>query len=276
MPELPEVETIRRGLSKIIIGRTISDVQVRQAKLRWPVDAGKLSALATGQPIASVKRRAKYLLLELGNQANLVFHLGMSGRLLVFTKKRPPEKHDHVLFHFSDGAELCFNDPRRFGMVDVILPAELDTYPRFRNLGVEPLDENVDPEQIFGQISASKRSVKTVLMDAAVIAGVGNIYANEALFHAGIHPACAMNQLSLQQWRTLFSCVRDVLQQAVAMGGTTLNDFLDSSGNPGYFQQTLAVYGREDLPCPRCHQPIRRIVQTGRSSFFCSHCQSCP
>jgi len=113
MPELPEVETIRRGLSKIIIGRTISDVQVRQTKLRWPVDTGKLSALVTGQPVTSVKRRAKYLLLELGNQANLVFHLGMSGRLLMFTQRRPPEKHDHVLFHFSDGAELCFNDPRR-------------------------------------------------------------------------------------------------------------------------------------------------------------------
>ncbi len=275
MPELPEVETICRGLAKNLPGRRIESIEVRQSRLRWPVDARKLAALAVGQKVVNVRRRAKYLLIGLANETTLIMHLGMSGRLLLFSARREPEKHDHVLFYFSDGAELCFHDPRRFGMVDIALPTELETYPRFRNLGIEPLEESIDPQRVYEKVASSRRAIKAVLMDATLIVGVGNIYANEALFFAGIHPACPVNKLSPDKWDTLFACVRDVLRKAVAMGGTTLNDFLDSEGSPGYFQQTLAVYGRENQPCPRCGHPVERIVQTGRSSFFCPVCQAC-
>jgi len=272
MPELPEVETIRRALDVHLSGCKLERVLVRENRLRWPVDEGKMECLA-GCRILAVTRRAKYLLFNLKDY-RLIIHLGMSGRLLYLNSEQPFEKHDHVLFYFEDGSELRFRDPRRFGMVDVFPTTALRTYPRLIHLGLEPLASSTRAVALFNRARKLKRPIKNLLMDATFIVGVGNIYASEALFHARIHPQTPAGCLSEQHWRTLLRQVRRVLRKAIEKGGTTLNDFVNSNGETGYFQLSLAVYGREGEPCERCQSKIRRIVQVGRSSFFCPECQS--
>lgn len=275
MPELPEVETIRRALSKHLIGRRIETVRVREPRLRWPVDTKRLTRLVTGRPISDIGRRAKYLHIELGENT-LILHLGMSGRLLYHSAPPSLEKHDHVIFTFDDGDEMRFRDPRRFGMIEAIATAEIATYPRFVHLGVEPLANGTRAPKLFEQARKLQRPVKNLLMDATFIVGVGNIYANEALFYAGIHPQTPASHLGLNDWKRLLRQVRAVLRKAIAKGGTTLNDFVDSNGEIGYFQLSLAVYGREGEACPRCGSAIQRITQVGRSTFFCPTCQQEP
>ncbi len=273
MPELPEVETIRRALAANLPGRQVIRVLVRDARLRWPVVADRLKKLVTGKQIVAVARRAKYLLVELAGGDHLIIHLGMSGRLLFLTSDQPFEKHDHIVFTFADGAQLRFRDPRRFGMVDAVPAAELATYPRLASLGMEPLAKSTSHAALFARAKRLQRPIKNLLMDSTFLVGVGNIYASEALFYAQIHPETPSLALSEEHWRTLLGQVRRVLRKAIAKGGTTLNDFVDSNGETGYFQLSLAVYGREKQPCPRCKSEIARVVQVGRSSFFCPKCQ---
>lgn len=274
MPELPEVETVRRGLQRVMIGKTISEIHIHETRLRFPVKPRSLRKWIARQSITAVERRAKYVLCRMSNDAHLVIHLGMSGRLLWCNAARELEKHDHIQFVLEDGDELRFRDPRRFGLVDAIAPGKLEDYVHFRHLGIEPFSAAFTPEVLFEQTRGLTRPIKNYLMDANKIAGVGNIYANEALFRVGIHPEQAAGKLQLRDWQKLVKALRKILETAIASGGTTLNDFYNSDGEMGYFQQHLKVYSREGEPCATCGATIRRIVQLGRSSYFCPKCQS--
>ncbi len=274
MPELPEVETVKRGLEKNIVGKTIERLEVRQIKLRWPVDKKLLTMRTKGGTIVKIGRRAKYLCIHLSNDWVVIVHLGMTGNLLIKTQQQAPQKHDHLRFFFTDGVEMRFRDPRKFGMVEIVEATKLETYARFAHLGPEPLADATSAASLYEKASKLKRPIKNLLMDASFLVGVGNIYASEALFYARIHPKTPANKLSKKQWTKLFDEIRAVLQSAIEKGGTTLNDFVDSKGETGYFQLTLAVYGREGEPCPNCQAPIERMVQTGRSSFYCPTCQT--
>lgn len=274
MPELPEVETVKNGLRQNIVGKTIARVDVRDARLRWPVDTPKLQALLPGRAITVVDRKAKYLIVQLEGDFTLIMHLGMSGRILLYSDAPELHKHDHVVFGFSDGSEMRFRDPRRFGMVDICAVDELPQHKLFAKLGVEPLSPDLTGEVLKKRAGAARKPIKNLLMDAHFIVGVGNIYANEALYQASIHPLTAADQLVERDWQHLLEKVQAVLRQAIEMGGTTLNDFVNSSGDPGYFQQELGVYDREGEPCLRCGATIERIVLVGRSTYFCPKCQA--
>ncbi|NIR47138.1 bifunctional DNA-formamidopyrimidine glycosylase/DNA-(apurinic or apyrimidinic site) lyase [candidate division KSB1 bacterium] len=273
MPELPEVETIRRALSKHVLGKRFQRVLVRDRRLRWPVDELKLRQGIIGQEITRIDRRAKYLLIRLKDDRTLIIHLGMSGKLLLLANSTPFEKHDHVIFYFDDGTELRFRDTRRFGMVDMIHENEMAAYPRFVNLGYEPLARKTTAEVLFERAKSLKKPIKNLLMDANFIVGVGNIYANEALFYAGIHPQKPAYQLGKGDWQRLLHELRGVLRRAIRKGGTTLTDFVDSNGDTGYFQLSLAVYGKTGETCPRCQSIIEKFVQVGRSTYVCPGCQ---
>jgi formamidopyrimidine-DNA glycosylase len=273
MPELPEVETIRRGLKRVLIGETIRRIKIHETRMRQPLNARKLRRLIAGQSVRALHRRAKYLLCEMENGAHLVLHLGMSGRLLYCEKSRPLEKHDHVRFIFNNGCELRFCDPRRFGMVDAVPPDKLRDYLHFQNLGIEPLSPELTAAYLYERAHGLSRPIKNFLMDGSVVVGVGNIYASESLFRAGISPNKPSGKLRREEWESLVQAVRETLKLAIASGGTTLNDFHNSDGEMGYFQQHLMVYGRAGEPCHVCGSKIRRLVQAGRSSFYCPRCQ---
>jgi formamidopyrimidine-DNA glycosylase len=272
MPELPEVETIRRALSADLPGKKIRRILVRDARLRWPVQKRKLSELVVDNEISNVSRRAKYLLIGFQNDVHLIMHLGMSGRVLLLREKKTFDKHDHVIFYFNDRSQMRFRDPRRFGMVEAV-GGDIDAHPRLANLGYEPLGRTTRSARLFEKANNLKRPIKNLLMDANFIVGVGNIYASEALFRAGIHPAMPSNLLSSSDWQRLLTNIRRVLNKAIQKGGTTLNDFVNSNGEMGYFQLSLAVYDREGQPCPKCRSKIERVVQVGRSTYFCGRCQ---
>lgn len=273
MPELPEVETIRRGLERVLVGQTIRKIKIRETRFRQPVNAAKLRKLVSGQQVEALHRRSKYLLCELRNRAHLVIHLGMSGRLLYCEKVVPRQKHDHIQFVFNNGYELRFCDPRRFGMVDAVPPGGLTDYFHFQNLGPEPLSPQFTAAYIAGRAKKLSRPIKNFLMDGAVVVGVGNIYASESLFRAGIRPQKPSGKLSSSEWEKLVRAVRATLKRAIKKGGTTFNDFHNSDGEMGYFQQELMVYDRAGEPCRVCRHKIHRMVQAGRSSFYCPRCQ---
>ncbi len=273
MPELPEVETVRRALQQHVPGKRIERILVRDSRLRWPVDETRLQQLVAGQTIRDIKRRAKYLLVEMEQNSTLIMHLGMSGKLLLLSSSPAFDKHDHVIFYFDNGSELRFRDTRRFGMVDAIPPGELSRYPRLVNLGVEPLARGTRAEILYDCAHKLQRPIKNLLMDANFMVGVGNIYANEALFHARIHPQTPAAKLSSEDWQTLLASIRKVLRKAIRKGGTTLTDFVDSNGEMGYFQLSLAVYGRDEQPCLVCGSGIVKKIQVGRSTYFCPECQ---
>jgi formamidopyrimidine-DNA glycosylase len=273
MPELPEVETIRSGLERVLIGQTVRQIKIRETRLRQPVNVSKLKKWIAGQKVEALQRRAKYLLCELGNHAHLVIHLGMSGRLLYCEKNLPLQKHDHIQFVFNNGHELRFCDPRRFGLVDAVPPGALRDYKHFLNLGPEPLLPEFTAEYLAERAQRLSRPIKNFLMDAAVVVGVGNIYASESLFRAGINPKKPSGQLRRSEWKKLARAVRKTLALSIAAGGTTINDFYNSDGESGYFQKHLMVYDRAGEPCEACKSKIKRIVQAGRSSFYCPRCQ---
>ncbi len=274
MPELPEVETIRRGLDRALAGRVICDVCISETRLRRKVDARRLKVFTVGQAIEKVDRRAKYLLCRLSNQATLILHLGMSGRILLCDHSLPLEKHDHIQFRLDDGRELRFRDPRRFGLVDAVANDELANHSLFANLGIEPFDPACTAQFLFERSRRLTKPIKNFLMDGTIIVGIGNIYANEALFRTRLHPQAAAGKLKLPDWRKLLKAIHETLELAIAAGGTTLNDFHDSDGAMGYFQQQLLVYGREGEACHVCGKKIKRVVQAGRSTFYCRHCQA--
>ncbi|MBI3091348.1 MAG: bifunctional DNA-formamidopyrimidine glycosylase/DNA-(apurinic or apyrimidinic site) lyase [Candidatus Tectomicrobia bacterium] len=273
MPELPEVETIRRSLLPHLVGQQFRGVTVRQASLREPVDAAALQRLVTGQRIIGLSRRAKYLLVHLASGHLLAFHLGMTGRLLIASSNRAIEPHDHLIFHLEHGRELRFHDVRRFGRCFVIAAAELASHPRFRRLGIDPLEPECSADYLRARARSVRKPVKNLLMDGTVLSGVGNIYANEALHLAAINPRTPAGRLGRARWERLRTALRRVLEEALCQGGTTFSDFVDGEGRRGYFALALRVYGRQGQPCPRCGRPIRRFVQAGRSTFYCPSCQ---
>ncbi|MBI5507832.1 MAG: bifunctional DNA-formamidopyrimidine glycosylase/DNA-(apurinic or apyrimidinic site) lyase [Deltaproteobacteria bacterium] len=273
MPELPEVETVRRSLARHVVGKAIAAVVVRDRRLREIVAPRRLKRIAIGRRIVAVRRRAKYLLVDLEAGASLLLHLGMSGRLRLAPKGERRRTHDHVIFGLDDGRELLFNDPRRFGRVVALEAGDEPTHPLLRALGVEPLGGDLDPRRLWAVSQRRRRPLKTFLLDSHFIVGIGNIYACEALARARLSPFRPVGSLSLGEWRTLARAIRATLTRAVADGGTTLKDFFDPDGNTGYFATRLAVYGRAGAACGRCGGPIRRLVQAGRATFFCPHCQ---
>lgn len=270
MPELPEVETTRRGIAPHVVGQRVMQIIVRDARLRWPVQPNLKQELP-GQAIRSVERRAKYLLLRT-DAGTVILHLGMSGNLRILPCTTPPKKHDHVDIMLANGKCLRLHDPRRFGTVLWTHDDPLQ-HPLLANLGPEPLEEGFDGDYLFTRSRGRTASVKQFLMDSRVVAGVGNIYANEALFLAGIHPTRAAGKIARARYEKLAQAIKQVLQESIVQGGTTLRDFLTSDGHPGYFSLHLRVYGRAGEPCPICGKPLLQIRQGQRSTYYCRNCQ---
>lgn len=270
MPELPEVETTVRGIAPHIEDQIINKVVVRQPQLRWPVPEN-LNQILTNRIVLSVSRRAKYLLIRTDN-GTLIVHLGMSGSLRILSVDKLAEKHDHIDIEFENNTLLRYNDPRRFGAMlwTTQSPAQ---HELIRDLGPEPLLSDFDGNHLYKLARNRKTPVKSFIMDSHVVVGVGNIYANEALFMAGIHPSRHAGRISLNRYQRLADCIKSVLQDAIQQGGTTLRNFVNESGNPGYFKQQLRVYGRTGLPCRHCLLPLREIRINNRSTVFCIECQ---
>ncbi len=270
MPELPEVETTRRGIFPHLISTKIIDVIVRDRRLRWPVPA-KLGAALKGQYVEAIDRRAKYLLFRF-QQGCMILHLGMSGSLRLLAADTPVEKHDHIDFVLENHQCLRFRDPRRFGSVHWT-KADPYRHKLLDGLGPEPLNEEFNAEYLAGKAAHRKVAIKNFIMNSHVVVGVGNIYASEALFLAGIHPARAAGRISKLRLSRLVSAIKQVLTDAIAAGGTTLRDFTGGDGKPGYFKQELNVYNRTSEPCPSCGAVIRQASLGQRSTFYCPHCQ---
>ena len=270
MPELPEVETTRRGLEAHLAGQHIDRAFLRQPRLRWPVPKG-LPRMLSGRLIQTVERRGKYLIFRL-DTGNLLIHLGMSGSLRLVDPGQLPRKHDHFDLVLESGQTMRFHDPRRFG---AILWVESDpmAHPLLQHLGPEPLSPGFNVNYMYHLAQGRRQSIKPLIMSGNVVVGIGNIYANEALFRAGIHPARAAGRISLLRYGCLISEIQAVLTEAISAGGTTLQDFLKVDGRPGYFRQELQVYGRTGKACPRCEGSLRRSVIAQRSTFYCPVCQ---
>jgi formamidopyrimidine-DNA glycosylase len=270
MPELPEVETTRRGIAPHITGKKVADVIVRHHQLRWPVPRG-LKQKLLGHAITSVSRRAKYLLITF-DHGTLILHLGMSGSLRIIDGALPADKHDHVDILLNSTRALRLTDPRRFGAVLWTRGDPLH-HELLAHLGPEPLTDDFNGQYLFHCSRGRKSSIKQFIMDGKVVVGVGNIYASESLFLAGIHPKRIAARISRQRYDTLAEAIKQILAAAIEQGGTTLRDFIGGDGKPGYFAQRLNVYGREGESCPRCGTLIRQIVQGQRSTYYCPHCQ---
>jgi formamidopyrimidine-DNA glycosylase len=273
MPELPEIETIRRSIEPHILNRTIIRVEVLEPRLREPIVADHFEKLAVNQAVTEVKRRSKYLIWILQNQAAVIIHLGMSGRIGMFSDSAPLEKHTHVIFHFAKNRQVRYRDPRRFGLIKVVEPGQIGSFAGFSLLGPEPLSDGFTAESVAERLKRSARPIKLWLMDGQNVVGVGNIYASEVLYQAGIHPERRADSLSTEEQVRLAASVKVVLISAVEQGGTTINDFCDADGEPGYFQFRLEVYQRTGEACSCCGSEIQRIVMGGRSTFFCPMCQ---
>lgn len=271
MPELPEVETTRRGIEPHIRGKRVSRIVIRQPRLRWPVSED-LEQNLTSQIIVNVSRRAKYILLETSS-GTVILHLGMSGSLRIVSAGQPAGKHDHVDVLFSDNTLLRFTDPRRFGAF-LWTSDRIEEFPLLKNLGPEPLSNEFDGDQLYELSRKRTAAVKSFIMDSQIVVGVGNIYASESLFLAGIKPTRQAGRISLSRYQKLSEAIRQVLRQAIQQGGTTLRDFVNESGKPGYFKQSLAVYGRSGEPCILCQTPIRQVKIGQRASYYCPSCQT--
>jgi len=269
MPELPEVETTRRGIAPCLLGHRVERLIVRQAQLRWPIAPGLRKHLP-GQRIDAVERRAKYLLVH-AKAGSALLHLGMSGSLRVLAGDTEAGAHDHVDWQLDDGRILRYTDPRRFG--SQLWQAPGTTHPLLAGLGPEPLGDDFDGAHLWRRSRGRRAPVKAYLMDQKIVVGVGNIYAAEALFAAGIHPNRAAGSVSLARYQRLVDEVKRILDRAIAHGGTTLRDFISPDGTPGYFEQELFVYGRAGEACKVCGTPIRAVVLGQRSTFYCPHCQ---
>ena len=274
MPELPEVETIRVGLTPLVVGREIRELHIHHPRLRWVIPAEQLTKETVGQTIRAIKRRGKYLLLACGS-GHILIHLGMSGRLQRMEADAPNVLHDHVVWLLDDGYQLRLNDPRRFGAV-LWVEGEWRDHFLLAKLGPEPLETAFQADYLHQQTKNRRVPIKHLLMNGAVVVGVGNIYASEALFLAKVHPALLAGELSKAQCALLVEAIKQVLNAAIAQGGTTLRDYRQSNGQPGYFAVELQVYGRAQKPCLTCTTPIQTYVSGQRSTFYCPHCQPRP
>ena len=270
LPELPEVETTLRGISPCITGKTVRKVIIRDGRLRWPVPR-QLNKYLSGETIMHVKRRGKYLLINTAS-GTMIIHLGMSGNLRITDASQKADKHDHVDILFENNTCLRFHDPRRFGCVLWTKKDPLE-HKLLSSLGVEPLDNNFTGEYLYDRSRGKKVAIKPFLMNSKIVVGVGNIYASEALFLAGIHPLRSASRISSNRYEQLAKIIKQVLRSAIKQGGTTLRDFVSSEGKPGYFKQQLNVYGREGEACTVCDTPIKQIRQGQRSTYYCPQCQ---
>jgi formamidopyrimidine-DNA glycosylase len=270
VPELPEVETTRLGLMPHVLQQQVQHVEIRQPQLRWPVST-EIAALLPGQTIHQLTRRGKYLIFATDVGYQLV-HLGMSGSLRLVEKDLPWRKHDHIQWVLSSGQALRFHDPRRFGAV--LWTHDLLQHPLLAHLGPEPLTEDFSAAYLQQKANGRKIPIKSFIMNSQVVVGVGNIYASEALFIAGIHPLRAANQIDLRALSRLVTAIKNVLAAAIAQGGTTLRDFINGQGDPGYFQQQLRVYGREGEACDQCQTLLAMVKINQRSSVYCENCQT--
>jgi formamidopyrimidine-DNA glycosylase len=282
MPELPEVETVRRGLQPVMEGKVIVAAQVNRPDLRWPFPQRMAERLA-GARILTLRRRSKYILADLSTSETLLIHLGMSGRILISGEVQglfhhehaAPQTHDHVVFDMENDVRITFNDPRRFGAMDLMPTDTAEDHKLLRDLGPEPLGNAFDETYLLARLKVRRTPVKAALLDQKLVAGLGNIYICETLFRAGISPKRLASSLSPKRARSLVPLIRDVLGEAIEAGGSSLRDFRQTDGELGYFQHSFAVYDREGAPCPKpgCSGQVRRIVQSGRSSFYCPRCQ---
>ena len=282
MPELPEVETVRRGLLPVMEGQRVERTDVNRPDLRWPFPERMAERLSDVQ-ITALRRRSKYILADLSSGETLIVHLGMSGRILIsgdplgqYHHEHPaPEKHDHVVFHMTNGARVTFNDPRRFGAMDLIDTPSVDTHKLLAVLGPEPLSNAFEEDYLVRTLKPRRTPIKSALLDQRIVAGLGNIYVCEVLFRAGISPLRKAAQISEKRLATLVPLIRDVLSEAIESGGSSLRDYRQTDGELGYFQHTFRVYDREGEACqtPDCKGIIARTVQSGRSSFHCPICQ---
>lgn len=270
MPELPEVEITRRGVAPLLVGRRIEALVVREPRLRWPI-APELPAQVAGRVVRALRRRAKYLIIELDRGA-VILHLGMSGALRVVPPDLPPNKHDHLDLCMAGGIVLRLTDPRRFGSVHYIAAAP-EQHPLLRDLGPEPFSDAFDASYLHRATRSRRTSIKEILLNGRIVVGVGNIYANEALHRAGIDPRTPAGRISRSRYAALIEAVQMTLQAALAAGGSSLRDWIHSDGASGYFQQQYLVYGRTGLPCRRCGETIREVRQGQRASFYCPRCQ---
>jgi formamidopyrimidine-DNA glycosylase len=271
MPELPEVETCRRGLEPHVLHQPITRVTIRESRLRWPIPAN-LNKLLKNKVFTSLSRRGKYLLFTTTEGQTVILHLGMSGRVRIVPTATPLQKHDHADIEFAHGVCLRYNDSRRFGcLLWTDLPPQ--AHPLLAHLGPEPLTEAFNSTYLLTQLARRAQAIKLAIMDSHIVVGVGNIYANEALFQAKIHPQRPANSLSKIELNRLIRCIKTVLDIAIAAGGTTLRDFISAEGKPGYFQQKLLVYGRGEQPCYRCKNPLQESRLGQRTTVFCNTCQ---
>lgn len=275
MPELPEVETVMRGLMPVMDGEQIIRADIRREGLRWPFPP-RFSERLTGATIKNMQRRAKYILMALDTDETLLVHLGMSGKVTIDESGAvPPAKHDHVVLDMANGTRILFNDPRRFGMLDLLDSKAPEAHKMLRSLGPEPLGNHFNASYLATHLKGRKSPIKAALLDQRIIAGLGNIYVCEALWRAGITPLSSSGSLNPAQLSGLTTHIRDVLSEAIKAGGSSLKDYRQANGELGYFQHRFAVYGREGQTCRKqgCPGTINRIVQSGRSSFYCPACQ---
>lgn len=283
MPELPEVETVRRGLEPVMTGHRIARADIRRPDLRFPFPA-QMAERLTGKRVDQLRRRSKYILADLSSGETLLVHLGMSGRMLIsgamigsFHHEHPaPEKHDHVVLDLDDGARVTFNDARRFGAMDLMGTAEAETHPLLASLGPEPFGNGFSEDYLAGRLHGRATPIKAALLDQRLVAGLGNIYVCEVLHRARLHPARSAGSLQSDEVARLVPLIREVLAEAIEAGGSSLRDYRQAGGELGYFQHRFRVYDREGQVCatPGCGATVGRIVQSGRSSFFCPRCQS--
>jgi len=274
MPELPEVETVCRGLAPFLEGHRFVRVEQRRKNLRFPFPKGFVKRLQ-GRQVERIHRRAKYILTYLDDSTVLIIHLGMSGRMTITAPGNTapePGKHDHVVFETEAGAVIMYNDVRRFGLMTLEQEDKLDQHPLLKDIGPEPLGNQFSDSYLSAVLKGRKTSIKAALLDQKVVAGVGNIYACEALYRAGISPRRTADSVAGKRAERLVPAVRNVLEEAIAKGGSTLRDYVQTDGELGYFQHEFAVYGRENEPCPDCDcgKSVQRIVQSGRSTFYCA------
>ncbi len=282
MPELPEVETVRRGLAPVMEGQVIARAHVNRPDLRWPFP-DRMAERLTGKRVIALRRRSKYVLVDLSSGETLIIHLGMSGRMQIsgqtigdFHHEHPaPAKHDHVVFDMEDGARVTFNDARRFGAMDLAATDALEDHWLIRDIGPEPLGNGFNEAHLIAKFAGKNMPVKTALLDQKLVAGLGNIYVCEVLHRAGIDPRRKAGRIAAPRVASLVPLVREVLTEAIASGGSSLQDHRQTNGELGYFQHNFRAYGRENAPCPTpdCQGRIERIGQSGRSTFFCRQCQ---
>ncbi len=275
MPELPEVETVRRGLLPVMEGRVIERAEIRREGLRFAFPE-RMGARLDGARVMALRRRSKYILADLSTSETLLIHLGMSGRMLISLGDHPPlQKHDHVVFHLEGRARVVFNDARRFGMMDLVATEAAEAHRLLASIGPEPLGNEFHPSGLIAALKGRKAAIKTALLDQRIVAGLGNIYVCEVLHRAAIHPQQQAGRIAAEQVGALVAIIREVLEEAIAAGGSSLRDYRQTDGELGYFQHAFKVYGREGEACVKagCDGEIVRISQGGRSTFYCPQCQ---